>query len=268
MIANVRCVNYYTAEDEQIIKAENEPFRTRNILLEIGADVGDQQVIAELWPPPDLLRVNDMPLGVEDIRLFTVDGALWASGTVVQCHKDKWAEILVAYIPSTLTMSCWRICKVVGARRHQKNWSPIIWTLRPQRFIYSHDPFQLFGEGLQFGHSDPPVAAHTWSGSTQAIPFDAGHLVIVHEKAYQPELKITRRRYQQRFAYYDREWNLRKISRRFEFNNGETEFPCGMCWHPDSDKLVITYGVLDREAWIATVKTDEVGAMLYNVGGD
>jgi FkbM family methyltransferase len=35
-----------------------------------------------------------------------------------------------------------------------------------------------------------------------------------------------------------------------------------MCWHPDGQRLVISYGVLDREAWVATVDANAVCRLL------
>ncbi len=269
MFMNVRCVNYYTDAGEKVILPTEELLGTRNFLLCVDRDISRHSVHGEVLAPQDLPRLNkDMPVGIEDIRLFPRHEYLWASGTVVQTNTEKMAEIMVARIDHNLGMDRWRICNV-APWRHQKNWAPIIDTRRSSgapRFVYSYDPHHICEDGLSLGTPQPPIAAHTWSGSTQAIPWNDGHLVMIHEKMYYPEMKYTRRWYQQRFVFYDKGWNLRKISRRFQFDNGETEFPCGMCVHPDGQRFVISYGVLDREAWLATVNVDEVEGMLYDVG--
>jgi predicted GH43/DUF377 family glycosyl hydrolase len=270
MFMNVRCVNYYTDFDEKIIHPVGEPLRTRNFLLGVDRDISRQGRCGEILPPADLPRLNtDQPLGVEDVRLFPYHGELWTSGTVVQTNAEQRADILVARIPH-MQMCDWKIRQNKRAPRHQKNWAPVIggavMKYALPTFIYSYDPFHLYEDGLCLGAPQPPIAAHTWSGSTQAIPYYEGYLVMIHEKTYQPDMTVTRRWYQQRFAWYDTRWNLRKISRRFQFDNGETEFPCGMCVHPDGRRLVISYGVLDREAWLAIITLDEVWSMLYDVG--
>jgi predicted GH43/DUF377 family glycosyl hydrolase len=245
---------------------------TRNFIYGVGTDLR-LYFVGELVTPKDLPLCNDdMPLGVEDIRLFNHNKQIWFSGTVVQTNAGKMAEIMYGSLGSDrdgpIQMYDWKVLRS-PRQVHEKNWAPITeYHTDTPTWVYSYDPQRLYHVkiDLRLVTPQPPIAAHTWSGSTQAISWESGWLVIIHEKMYYPEMKITRRWYQQRFVLYDHDWNMQKISRRFQFDNGETEFPCGMCVHPDGKRLVISYGVLDREAWLATLKVSEVNDMLYDVG--
>ena len=53
---------------------------------------------------------------------------------------------------------------------------------------------------------------------------------------------------------------LRGVSRPFFFQKRGVEFAAGLAWHPDGKRLMVTYGVDDSEAWIATVDAGEVQA--------
>ena len=56
-----------------------------------------------------------------------------------------------------------------------------------------------------------------------------------------------------------------RVSRPFFFNKKGIEFAAGLAWHPDGTRLLISYGVDEAEAWIATVIADEVRAVLDDV---
>jgi hypothetical protein len=66
------------------------------------------------------------------------------------------------------------------------------------------------------------------------------------------------RRYQHRFVWFDTANVLRSVSRQFYFHVQGAEYAAGLAWHPDRRRLLISYGVADREAWIATVDARDV----------
>jgi hypothetical protein len=65
----------------------------------------------------------------------------------------------------------------------------------------------------------------------------------------------------------DAEFVLRGVSRRFCLQQPGIELASGLAWHPDGERLLITFGIQDREAWIATVDTEEVRAILSDTDG-
>ena len=52
------------------------------------------------------------------------------------------------------------------------------------------------------------------------------------------------------------------MSRPFFFIKKGVEFAAGLAGHPDGKRLLISFGVGDREAWIATVEAGEVRRLL------
>jgi len=55
---------------------------------------------------------------------------------------------------------------------------------------------------------------------------------------------------------------LRRLSRPFFFDTKGVEFAAGLAWHPDGERLLISYGVNDTEAWIASVSACDVRGVL------
>jgi hypothetical protein len=73
---------------------------------------------------------------------------------------------------------------------------------------------------------------------------------------------MGRRFYQHRFVWFDDAGALRGVSRQFYFRAKGIEFAAGLAWHTDGRRLIISYSVVDSEAWIATVAAAEVLAAL------
>ena len=76
---------------------------------------------------------------------------------------------------------------------------------------------------------------------------------------------MGRRFYHHRFVWFDEANALRGVSRPFFFHSKGIEFAAGLAWHPDGERLLISYSVADSEAWIATVDSEDVRRMLEDV---
>jgi hypothetical protein len=63
-------------------------------------------------------------------------------------------------------------------------------------------------------------------------------------------------------VWFDGASALRAVSRPFFFHRYDVEFALGLAWRADGTTLAVTYGVEDKEAWIATVEADDVRALL------
>ena len=72
------------------------------------------------------------------------------------------------------------------------------------------------------------------------------------------------RYYAHRFVFYDVDLAVVKISKPFVFHDKGIEFAAGMCIHPTTGQLVISYGYHDNEARIATVDAAEVTEWLWS----
>jgi predicted GH43/DUF377 family glycosyl hydrolase len=132
------------------------------------------------------------------------------------------------------------------------------------QFIYLCDPTRVVDERARtIAETTPAIKADQFRGGSQAISFDGGWLALIHEAR---ERRPGGSRYlQHRFIWLDRANALRRVSRAFFFNKIDSEFAAGLAWHPDRKRLLVSYGVGDREAWIATVDAAEVVGVLQDI---
>ena len=278
MVINVRSVNYRIGDDGRYVMPEHEPdIRTRNFLFELHEDLTFSSM-GEVFEPADLPPMAWTGVqGFEDLRLFTSRGKLWSISSVRQMSSDGCNEMVVAMISTeagNARLSNWKVL-TQQTRQVEKNWIPVMsrdtgWSADDgpgatvlKCFIYRCDPFRTVDSlGNTIEERGLPIVAREWGGSSQAIPFDDGYLMVVHERIPRPG--FGQRQYQRRFVWLDSDLHIRKLSRRFSLTEtGQGEFCCGICWHPDGERLVLSWGVLDREAWLGTIGADDVRRMLY-----
>jgi glycosyltransferase involved in cell wall biosynthesis len=254
----VRVVNYRTVDAVDFVVPEGEPYRTRNFLLRLDDDLRPLAA-QEILPPPDwpAPRFGEV-LGLEDMRLFVWCGALWGSATTRELADRGKCQIVLGRIDAEAAgdtrLAGWRVVSVGGPPRHEKNWMPRINGDRLE-FIYTCDPTRLIdSEGCTVSEAATGVALDQLRGGSQAIPFDDGWLALTHEVSFIEGGRV----YLHRFVWYDGQMRLRQFSEAFTLNGRGVEFAAGLAWHPDGERLVVSYGVSDAEAWLATVSAADV----------
>jgi hypothetical protein len=262
-----RCVNYTLTDEGEYRTAAGLPIATRNFLLRLNADLRVGWV-TEILPPPDLpLPEFELVQGFEDMRPFVWHGGLWCSARVRQLTPEGWCEQVLARIdcPSSdaARLTEWRVLRPEGPQQHEIHWMPLV-SGDALRFIAGYDPVRVLDEQAQVvSETVPGIAAELFSCATQAIAFDRGWLALVHEVSEQD----GRRSYWHRFVWFDAALVLRGVSQRFYLQQQGVEFASGLAWHPDGAHLLISYGIRDREAWLATVEAEEVRAILSDTHG-
>ncbi len=262
LVAVLRTVNYELRDDGHYVTFDGSPITTRNYLLRLN-DALEIESSAEIlppadWPPPQYQLVR----GFEDPRLFVWHDALWCTATVRDQTPEGWCEQVLARIDCPPIGPCrltdWRMLRPEGERLHEKNWMPLV-DGDVLRFIYLCDPTQVVDDTARtVAESVPPIAADEFKGGSQAIAFDGGWLALIHEVIEHG----GKRRYQHRFVWFDAENTLKKVSRRFYFAESGIEFAAGLAWHPDNQQFLISHGIGDNQAWLATVNAEEVRAAL------
>jgi hypothetical protein len=65
-----------------------------------------------------------------------------------------------------------------------------------------------------------------------------------------------------RFVWFDHALTLRALTRPFFFRRPGVEFAAGLTWHPDGQRLIVSFGIADAEAWLATIVASEVQSCL------
>ena len=244
-----RCVNYELVDGEYRTPPD-EPITSRNFMLRLHSGTLLMMSEEEIGEPAGLPQKYDLVLGFEDPRLFTFDGKMYRIATVRQCHPGGLCQQVVEEIRGDYF-------GFIPTARHEKNWMPIEGS---GKFIYSCDPTRIIAmDGEQVAEWHPSIAARHFKGGSQAICFGRGWLAIVHSVI---QRSSTERCYTHRFVWFDDKYNMRRYSHPFYLNKKGIEFVAGLAYHPAGDKLLISYGVDDRESWIATVNPEEVSKLM------
>lgn len=254
LYTTVRTVNYTIDQDGRYVIGgldgeirDDNPIRTRNFLLRLDDELAPTSVEEIHRPPFDPLF--KAVVGYEDMRLFSWDSELYFTTCVRDMNPEGWCE-----------QAYGRVCdphvEVIhpAVRQNEKNWMPfpVGDTLK---FVYQ------LGQTINV-HGEISVESPTipgLRGSSQVIPHQAGWLAIVHEAG----VHNGKRYYIHRFAWMDIRGRLRRVSRPFYLHDKQIEFVAGMAKHPLDGRLIISYGVRDCEAWLATINTNEIEWVLW-----
>jgi glycosyltransferase involved in cell wall biosynthesis len=199
-------------------------------------------------------------LDVEDLRLIPVYGGLRANGCVLEQNDKFWREqFLMKINPDTGECTDWRRVEPQGVpKRNEKNWMPIL-DGGGLKFMYA--PGRVMTDSGNFiSQTETKLAVDQFSGGGQVVEMDCGYLAIVHEA--RPDPTNGKRFYQHRFVWFDENYVLQKVSLPFVFFDRQIEFAAGLARH--NGKIVVSFGVLDREAWLAYIAEDEVRHMVWH----
>jgi glycosyltransferase involved in cell wall biosynthesis len=277
-----RTVNF-VLEDGNYRTPGDGPVMTRNFLLRLDDGLAVRSS-TEILPPVDLPPpAFGLVLGFEDMRLFSWRGALCCVATLCELTPEGWRQQVLARIDEDPSGTCrladWRVLEPQGPLRHEKNWMPLVEPDAAEpgnerlRFVYLCDPTSIVDAAARtVAEATPAIAADAFRGGSQAIAFEAcpgqrsggGWLALVHEVG-SDGADSKRRLYHHRFVWFDGGYALRGVSRPFIFERPGIEFAAGLAWHPDGERLVISYGVGDGAARLATVAAVEIRAALDDV---
>jgi predicted GH43/DUF377 family glycosyl hydrolase len=135
----------------------------------------------------------------------------------------------------------------------EKNWMPVLdqpftfvkWT-NPTEVVYA----DVKNKTCTTTHIGKAIIREKdLRGGSQVIPFEEGYLALNHETTlYTSEAGRKDATYRHRFTYWDKNWNILKISKEFAFMNCKIEFACGMAEYKDD--ILITFGVQDNSSFI------------------
>ena len=285
LVANLRWVNYRIG-----YHAPGGVVRTRNELVRIELS-DDAALVTSRSPVTEASGMGPLPkawiVGYEDCRIFRWNRRWFATATVRDRRPDGLAQIalLELDVPDSLDGES-RVVRVdvqtsINNDQHQKNWVPLV--RRPSApelasapsaspggeellLIYEADPTLVLRvdpetrQAARFAEDTPQPVLKTLRGSSQAIAFELegapGWLYVAHEAFGDGKA----RRYTHRLVWLDAMLEIKHASDPFYFHHRGVEFCAGMTLH--ADRLVLSYGVEDAEAWIAIVEPDEARAWL------
>lgn len=265
---NIRTVNYRINEQGQYtingvpIYWDGPAIDTRNVLVDLDwNDLSVRHQSEIMWDRPAPLF--GAVTGLEDIRLWRFDNLLHFSATVREQSKDGVCQIGMGRLqrdiadPNFVQVLDFKI--ISDEATNEKNWMPVPAHWDTPSFMYRLDKvirtepnpgIRRVHEGLHLGEI---------SGSSQLVPYGYGYLAVTHEASSDPS--TGKRTYWHRFAYFDDTLRLRTLSRPFVFFERQIEFCSGLAVYRDG-KLLLSFGVRDEEAWIATIQDYDIGNML------
>jgi 2-polyprenyl-3-methyl-5-hydroxy-6-metoxy-1,4-benzoquinol methylase len=263
-----RTVNYTIRPDGSYDMRGDSAIRTRNILIQLDSNlavVSAEEILPpENMPPPLYTPV----VGFEDNRLFFWRGDFWCTSTVRELNADGYCEIVLAKIvrkpDGQLHYDEYQVIHPqFCGREHQKNWMPMV-VGDSLYFMYSSDPARVIDiNGNLASTKVTHIAADSFRGGGPLLPFNGGWLACIHESHTMPD---NRRRYMHRFVWYDSVGRLALFSEAFYIHTLGIEFAAGIAQHPDTGEILVSFGLADRESWIARFSPNEIKRILQPAG--
>jgi predicted GH43/DUF377 family glycosyl hydrolase len=225
----------------------------------IGCWTGDSLVDCAAWQISPHLASGLLRYGGQDCRLFMLDGVLHGL-LYVGVDGGQGRQAIARFDGHTVT-DAWR----QPGSNLEKNWCPAVDSVDGKdrlRVLYSPEPPIVFSYD-PVSHSvreDVDAAARRAGGemrnSTQLIPYEDGWLTVVHIVH-----SDNGKKYAHRFVLLDRELTtVVKRSRQFFFNQPTIEYAAGLAFY--NGRFIVSYGDMDREAWLAEVTPEVVAACL------
>lgn len=273
----VRSANYRLDRLRYTVNHADRVIRTTNYLLALADDlslrrvetIDDRAVRAD---PPRFPVV-----GCEDCRLI-FDRGIWR---VVAAVRDRnpggVAQIAALRLDADrAALHDLTILSDAGGGRHEKNWVPLA-TSDGLFFIYSCHPTVVLrfddttGAVTEVVRRPGPVLATDARGGSPAIQVEDGFLFLVHEVVL---FEDDRRVYLHRFVLLTMtqmedgtgDFAISRLSPPFIFRERGVEFAAGLARR--GEELIASFGVEDRDAYLATVRLDEVLALLQPVADE
>ncbi len=257
--AIVRTVNYRIEGGWYI--SPDGVIRTRNHLVVLDdsfSAVRTQPLIESGGAPP---IAEPSVQGLEDCRLFVWRGRRFCSFTIKDRNPEERCEVGMGEIAGDGTVS---VHPLRGYRddEYQKNWMPLV---RGDEllFIYSTDPTIILRCNEDFtlqeiARRDPSLALKHLRGGSQAVRIDGGWIYVAHEVSMFDSGSI----YLHRFVRIGDDFTVQSVSEPFCFVDRQIEFAAGLAI--DGGRLLVSFGTMDRQAWIARFDTAAVLAALDN----
>lgn len=214
-----------------------------------------------------LTTTSDRVNGLEDFRIFSYNDKTYATTTL---FADVCKIALIQFddqnTENTTPLKSIVVLKGPIPNRHEKNWLPFIKDGEIHT-IYSYDPLTIYKINQETGETEtvlsekPPLDFSHFRGSASPIPFDDGHLIIVHQVI----CKDGSYYYIHRFLYLDKNYHIKKMSLPFTYKHLGVEFCSGMTVDHADKNLVMTISSEESESYFAFVPLDTVRTLLQPI---
>ena len=243
----VRTVNYWVKGRKYGVNDPDGITRTENYLGRFRRD-GRLTGMRRMRDRDSSPRQPSHVVGYEDVRLVSVGGKLVGSATV---HDRGGVQVAALRIEGGNVVRA----MVQRTERVEKNWMPFERNGKAA-WIYSLDSTVVLPAGTK--RKCPFAIEHLRGGAV--TEFDRGYLAVTHEVVDEVDGRI----YLHRFVRLNAKLVVTAVSPAFIFAHYGIEFAAGLI--VDGGKVVVSFGIEDKEAWIMRVDAKEIEAMLFRAG--
>lgn len=264
-----RAVNFTQqgGKDYRSLDPEDPTIRTRNYLLRYDPSfklLSQQEIVKEKKPDDKEYRV----MGLEDCRLIgSTDSHHWMFSTSYETHPGGVGQSLCLFKNDPQSKGSLIIDKIVPLKSPkgadcEKNWLPFVKN-DELHAIYWYDPLTILKVNQETGECETVLCketAHNFSkfrGSAAPIAFDDGYLALIHEVIF-----TDQRNYLHRFVYFDKDFQIKKVSKPFVFFHKGIEYCPGMAIDHEGKNCILTVGFEDRQAFIVSSSLDHIRSIL------
>ena len=283
LLANIRNVHYILYHDEfeqnfhckwgvlSYLNPEDDiKLRTYNYFCKLDPDTLEILSSHEInTSKHDIEPVWEF-IGLEDIRLFRWEGQLYYCGVRrdIKTNGEGRMELCKLEVtPDGVYETTRDRIEVDPHTPLEKNWMPIL--DMPFHFVRWCDPLQVMRVNpkekskqtvkkgiIDVITSDVVVKKDNQlnlpfglRGSSQVLPFgnNGDRICVTHETDFYYHQNTKKDcQYYHRFVIWDKDWNVKKVSKQFKFMDAMIEFACGMVIK--DDYLIISFGFQDNAA--------------------
>ena len=270
------CLAYLNPEDDISLK-------TGNYICKINPDT----LFIEDFTKVDTSEHDIKPIwefiGLEDSRVVRWDNKLYVSGVRRDVKDDGEGRMELCEL-SYNSEECREVSRLrieVDPHTHlEKNWMPIL--DMPYHYIRWSNPLEIIkvdptnitkqtvAEGKLDTISSQTVINRSYTipnirnirGGSQVINYGDYKLAIIHECDYWINEGDTKdAKYYHRFLFWDKNWNLVKITEPFKFMDTQIEFCCGLA--KKENDLLISFGYQDNAAYILKMPNKVLDLLTY-----
>lgn len=274
LLAVVRSSNYRIVDGRyEIPPADGNVIRSESLLARYTPDLTLRDCRGIRRPD---YPATDFPVdGLEDCRLRHTRTGIGVSATIRNAAPyDGRCRIATADLDvCQSSLDGLVILDSLSTQEHEKNWMPLEGGPHHGGWLYAasyrghvvtvdSDP-SLAGAYLMHQRGPAPLIAKEFRGGGQAIAFRNGYLAVIHEVA----ALDGRRAYEHRFLWFDNALTLQRMSQPFAFREPRAiEFAAGLA--AMGNRIVVSFGVRDAEAWLASLDQEDLWQLLSPVTSD
>lgn len=271
LILNLRNVNYvlYHAENNKnehiwgplcyLHPEDDITLTTKNVLCYLDNDGNITN-----YSITDYSYLDSTPLwsfiGLEDARLVYWQDKLYACGVRRDTTTNGQGRMELSHIlhkeNKSVEINRIRIPAPGNNDSYcEKNWMPVL--DQPYTWVKWTNPTEVVKYDLDTNTTTSIIMknfiqcenCNDFRGGSQVIPYNNGYLALIHEVGlYNTEKGNKDGIYRHRFVFWDRDFNLMKVSPIFHFMGAKVEFASGLCEHQDN--FLITFGFQDNASFL------------------